>query len=156
MVKVTVAFGVPVKVNVALVLAQMVSGLNATVAVGSITVKVTDCVSGFVQLGEPAVVILTRVTVVFAVKVPTKVAVPDAFSSMVWLAPLLIVNVTVAFGVPVKVSVELVFAQMVSGLNVTVAVGSITVKVTDCVSSLVQLGAPAVVMLTKVTVVFTV
>ena len=66
------------------------------------------------------------------------------------------VNVTVAFGVPVKVSVELVLAQMVSGLNVTVAVGSITVKVTDCVSSLVQLGAPAVVMLTKVTVVFTV
>ena len=66
------------------------------------------------------------------------------------------VNVTVAFGVPVKVSVELVLAQMVSGLNVTVAVGSITVKVTDCVSGFVQLGVPEVVMLTKVTVVFTV
>ena len=36
-----VAFGVPVKVNVELVLAQIVVGLNAADAVGSITVKVT-------------------------------------------------------------------------------------------------------------------
>ena len=42
------------------------------------------------------------------------------------MAPLLIVYVTVAFGVPVKVSVELLLAQMVTGLNATVAVGSIT------------------------------
>ena len=54
-------------VSVELLLAQMVSGLNATVAVGSITVSVMDCVSGLVQLGEPAVVMLTNVTVVFTV-----------------------------------------------------------------------------------------
>ena len=82
-VKVTVAFGVPVKVKVELVLAQIVSGLNATVAVGSTTVSVTDCVSGLVQLGGPTVVILTKVTVVFAVNVPTRVPVPEAFRAIV-------------------------------------------------------------------------
>ena len=67
MVYVTVALAVPVKVKVELVLAQMVVGANATVAVGSNTVKVTVWVSALVQLGNPAVVTLTNVTVVFTV-----------------------------------------------------------------------------------------
>ena len=45
-------------------------------------------------------------------------------------------------------------AQIVVGLKLAVAVGSITVKVTVCVNSLVQLGVPAVVTLIKVRVVF--
>ena len=54
-----------------------------------------------------------------------------------------------------KVSVELVLAQMVVGAKATVAVGSIIVKVMVWFSVLVQLGNPAVVTLTSVTVVFT-
>ena len=61
----------------------MVVGLKLAVAVGSITVKVTVCVSALVQLGVPAVVTLIKVTVVFTVYVPDKVAVPVAFNSMV-------------------------------------------------------------------------
>ena len=71
------------KVNVELELAQIVVGLNAAVAVGSITVKVTVWFSALVQLGNPAVVTLTKVTVVFTVYVPTTVAVPEAFSTTV-------------------------------------------------------------------------
>jgi hypothetical protein len=64
--------------------------------------------------------------------------------------------VTVALAVPVKVSTEFPLEQIVVGLKIALAVGSITVKVTVCVSALVQLGFPAVVTLTKVTVVLTV
>ena len=71
------------KVKVELVLAQIVVGAKATVAVGSKTVKVTVWVSALVQLGNPAVVTLTRVTVVFTVYVPTTVAVPEALSTTV-------------------------------------------------------------------------
>jgi hypothetical protein len=145
-----------VKVKVELVLAQMVVGAKATVAVGSIMVNVMVWFSALVQLGNPAVVTLTSVTVVFTAYVPTRVAVPAASNTMVWLAPLFMVYVTVAFGVPVKVKVELVLAQIVVGLNAADAVGSITVKVTVWVNALVQLGSPAVVTLTSVTVVFTV
>ena len=66
MVYVTVALAVPVKVKVELVLAQMVVGAKATVAVGSIMVNVMVWFSALVQLGTPAVVTLTNVTVVFA------------------------------------------------------------------------------------------
>ena len=52
-------------------------------AVGSITVNVMICVSGLIQIGLPAVVTLTNVTVVFVAYVPVKVAVPVAFNSMV-------------------------------------------------------------------------
>ena len=83
MVYVTVALAVPVKVRVELVLAQIVVGLKAAEAVGSITVKVTVWFSALVQLGKPAVVTLTSVTVVFTVYVPTTVAVPDAFNTTV-------------------------------------------------------------------------
>ena len=40
-------------------------------------------------------------------------AVPDALSTMVWFGPLLIVYVTVEFGVPVKVTVAACPEQMV-------------------------------------------
>ena len=53
-----------------------------------------------------------------------------------------------------KVKVELVFAQMVVGANVAVAVGSITANVKMVPNNLVQLGLPAVVTLTNTTVVF--
>jgi hypothetical protein len=62
----------------------------------------------------------------------------------------------VALAVPVNVSTEFPLAQIVVGLKLALAVGSITVNVTVSVSALVQLGLPAVVTLTKVTVVFTV
>ena len=75
---------------------------------------------------------------------------------MVWFAPPFIEYVTVALAVPVKVSTEFPLEQIVVGLKLALAVGSITVKVTVSVSALVQLGLPAVVTLTKVTVVFTV
>ena len=68
-------------------LAQIVVGLKLAVAVGSITVKVTVCVNVLVQLGVPAVVTLTKVTVVFVVYVPDNVAVPVAFKVMVWFEP---------------------------------------------------------------------
>jgi hypothetical protein len=58
--------------------------------------------------------------------------------------------------VPVKVSTEFPLVQIVVGLKLALAVGSITVNVTVSVSALVQLGLPTVVTLTKVTVVFTV
>ena len=67
MVYVTVALGVPVKVNVELVLAQIVVGAKVAVAVGSITVSVMVVPNSFVQLGLPAVVTLTNTTVVFTV-----------------------------------------------------------------------------------------
>ncbi len=59
-----------------------------------------------------------------------------------------------AFGVPVNVSVVLSLAQIVVGLKLTLAVGLITVRITVWFKILVQLGAPDVVTLTKVTVVF--
>ncbi len=60
------AFGVPVKVSVALSLAQIVVRLKLTVAVGSITVRVTVWFKILVQPGEPDVVTLTKVTEVSA------------------------------------------------------------------------------------------
>ena len=75
---------------------------------------------------------------------------------MVWFAPPFIEYVTVALAVPVNVSTEFPLEQIVVGLKLALAVGSITVKVTVSVSALVQLRLPAVVTLTKVTVVFTV
>ena len=61
-----------------------------------------------------------------------------------------------ALAVPVNVSTEFPLAQIVVGLKLALAVGSITVNVTVSVSALIQLGLPTVVTLTKVTVVFTV
>ena len=83
-----------------------------------------------VQLGTPEVVTLIKATMVFTEYVPTIVAVPAPSNTIVWFAPLFIVYVTVASGVPVNVSVELVLAQIVAGAKEAVAIGSITVKVT--------------------------
>jgi hypothetical protein len=65
---VTVAFGVPVKVNVALLLAQIVVGLTDTLAVGSGNiVRVILLACGLVQLGVPALATLIMLIVVLAV-----------------------------------------------------------------------------------------
>ena len=61
-------------------------------------------------------------------------AVPDAFSTMVWLAPPLILYVTVAFGVPVKVTVALCPEQIVVLAEIATVGGCTTliVIVDDC------------------------
>ena len=74
---------------------------------GTTVVTVTLWLKGLVQLGEPAVVTLTKAMVVSTAYVLAKVAVPDASNTIVWFAPLLIVNVTIASGVPVIVTVTL-------------------------------------------------
>jgi hypothetical protein len=73
---------------------------------------------------------------------------------MAWFAPPFIEYVTVALAVPVNVSVEFPLVQIVVGLKLALAVGSITVKVTVSVSALVQqLGEPEEATLIKVYVV---
>ncbi len=52
-----------------------------------------------------------------------------------------------------NVNVALSLAQIVVGLKLAVAVGSITVRVTAWFNILVQLGAPDVVTLIRVTIV---
>jgi hypothetical protein len=77
-----------VKVNVALLLAQIVVGLTATLAVGSgNTLSVVLLVCGLIQLGVPALATLTMLMVVLVVYVPLMVAVPEAFSVTVWFVP---------------------------------------------------------------------
>lgn len=79
------AFGVPVKVTVALCPEQIVA-LDAMVTVGGgTTVIVMLPVTGAVQLGVPVVVILISVKVVVDVKFCVMVAVPAAFKTIVWL-----------------------------------------------------------------------
>ena len=65
------------------------------------------------------------------------------------------VNVTVALGVPVNVSVELVFEQTVAGLKLAVAVGkgiTVILKLLGC--ELIQLGEELLEILNTLTVVF--
>lgn len=52
---------------------------------GGVTVIVTEPVAGALQLGVPEVATLTSVKVVVEVKFCVIVAVPAAFSVMVWL-----------------------------------------------------------------------
>ena len=66
-------------------------------------------VCGFVQLGVPELATLTILIVPVAVGLTTIVAVPAAFKVIVWLVPPLMLYVTVAFGVPVKVRVVVPF-----------------------------------------------
>ena len=74
---VTIAFGVPVNVIVALEFAQIVVGATFTVAVGNgKTFKVTLLDALFIQLGVPVVATLTILIVVFAAKVLVIVAMP--------------------------------------------------------------------------------
>ena len=66
-------------------------------------------VCGLVQLGVPELATLTILIVPVVVGLTAIVAVPAAFSVIVWLVPPLMLYVTVAFGVPVKVKVVVPF-----------------------------------------------
>ena len=129
--------------------------LTDTLAVGSGNiVSVVLLVCGLVQLGVPELATLTMLIVVLVVYVPLMVAVPEAFKVTVWFAPPLMLYVTVAFGVPVKVNVALLLAQIVVGLTATLAVGSDnTLSVALLVCGLIQLGVPALATLTMLMVV---
>jgi hypothetical protein len=106
-------------------------------------------VCGFIQLGVPELVTLTIFIVPVAVGLSAIVAVPAALSVIVWLVPPLMLYVTVAFGVPVKVKVVVPFSQIVLGLAVTLAVGNgKTVIGMLLVCGLIQLGVPELVTLT--------
>ena len=84
MLYVTVAFGVPVKVIVALSFEHIVVGDTDTLAVGNgKTVIVTLLGVVFVQLGVPELVTLTMLMIVLLVKVLLKLAVPELFNTMV-------------------------------------------------------------------------
>ena len=66
-------------------------------------------VCGLIQLGVPELVTLTIFIVPIVVGLTDIVAVPAALSVIVWLVPPLMLYVTVAFGVPVKVKVVVPF-----------------------------------------------
>jgi hypothetical protein len=84
--------------------------LAVTLAVGNgKTVIGMLLVCGLTQLGVPELVTLTIFIVPVAVGLTDIVAVPAAFSVIVWFAPPLILYVTVAFSVPVKVKVVVPF-----------------------------------------------
>lgn len=154
MVYVTTEFGVPVNVTVAGCPEQMVAlPLMEAVGAGS-TVMVEFPVSGREQVGVPEVATLIRLMVVFAAYVPVSVAVPDAFKVMVCAGPPLMLYVTTAFGVPVKVTVAGVPGQT-DWLLLILATGSgMTLMITDPVAGAVHAGVPAEVTLTSVTTVF--
>jgi hypothetical protein len=106
-------------------------------------------VCGLIQLGVPELVTLTIFIVPVVVGLTDIVAVPAAFSVIVWFVPPLMLYVTVAFGVPVKVKVVVPFSQIVVGLAVTLAVGKgKTVIGMLLVCGLIQLGVPELVTLT--------
>ena len=140
----------PVKVIVAGELAQIVVGNTLTGGVGSgKKFKVTLLGVVFSQLGVPADATLTILITVFAAKVFVIGAIPVPFKVMVWLPPPLMLYVTIAFGVPVKVIVAEELAQIVVGKTLTVAVGSgNTFKVILLSVVLIQLGVPDVATLT--------
>jgi hypothetical protein len=110
MLYVTVAFGVPVKVKVVVPFSQIVLGLAVTLAVGNgKTVIGILLVCGLIQLGVPELATLTMFIVPVVVGLTDIVAVPAALKVIVWLVPPLMLYVTVAFGVPVKVKVVVPF-----------------------------------------------
>ncbi|RYD94101.1 MAG: hypothetical protein EOP50_10050, partial [Sphingobacteriales bacterium] len=76
-------------------------------------------------------------------------AVPEPFKTMVWFAPP-VLYVTVAFGVPVKVTVADPFGQTLALLLMVTVGGGITVIVIEPETGAVQLVGPAEVMLTSV------
>ena len=81
----TVAFGVPVNVTVALAPKQIVALDEIDAVGGGITVIVTVPLAGTLQPGEPVVATLMSVKVVVDVKVPVMVAVPEPFKVTIWL-----------------------------------------------------------------------
>jgi hypothetical protein len=121
---VTVAFGVPVKVTVALFPVQIVVDAAMLTTGNVMTEIVIVPLSGCVHPGAPAEVTLTSVNVVVAVYEPVTEAFPAAFRTIVWLAATPeTVYVTVAFGVPVKVTVAFPPEQIVT-LDAIEAVGN--------------------------------
>ena len=66
-------------------------------------------VCGLIQLGVPELATLTMFIVPVVVGLTDIVAVPVALKVIVWLVPPLMLYVTVAFGVPVKVKVVVPF-----------------------------------------------
>lgn len=84
---VTTALGVPVNVMVAGDPEQTVAVPDMVATGNGWTVTVTLPVNGCVQIGAVVVATLTSVMVVFDVYVLVSVAVPEAFSAMVWFAP---------------------------------------------------------------------
>lgn len=79
----TTAFGVPVKVTVALPPEQTVAFAAIVTVGGGKTVITTVPLAGKVQEGVPEVATLTKVYVVVAVKLFVMVAVPEPFKTMV-------------------------------------------------------------------------
>jgi hypothetical protein len=126
-----VAFGVPVKVTVADVFGQIVTLLEIDTVGGGITVIVIDALCGCIQLGVPDDETLTSVKIVVDVYVLVNVAIPALFKTIVWLPPPLTVYVTVAFGVPVKVTVAAPPEQIVAFAAIDTIGSGRTVMVTD-------------------------
>ena len=87
-------------------------------------------------------------------KFPVIVAVPAPFNKIVWLPGVPVtVYVTIAFGVPVKVTVAKPPEQIVAFADIVAVGGGITVIVTVPVKGRLQLGVVADEMLTNVKVV---
>ena len=110
---------------------------------------VIDPETGCVQPGDPAVVILIRLKTVVDVYVLVIVAVPAALKTIVWFGPPLMLYVTVAFGVPVKVTVADCPGQIVVLAEMVTVGGGMTVITTVPVTGRVQAGVPPEVMLTR-------
>ena len=119
-------------------------GCGETPAIGDSTIVIRILLGcGLIQLGVPELDILTILIVPVAVGLTSIVAVPDAFSVIVWFAPPLMLYVTVAFGVPVNVNVVVPFSQIVLGLAVTLAVGKGNTVIGILLGcGLIQLGVP--------------
>ena len=151
---VTVPFGVPVKVTVAEPLGQTFELSTVKVTVGGGTTVITTLpLWAWLQLGVPVVAILTKAKVVVDVYVLVTLAVPEAFKVIVWLAPPLTVYVTIALGVPVKVTVALSPEQIVTFEAIVTTGKGKTVITKLPVCNWLQLGVPDVATLTKLKVV---
>jgi hypothetical protein len=146
---VTIAFGVPVKVTVALCPEQIV-WFEAIVTVGDgITVITTIPVCGCVQPGSPVEVALTSAKVVVVVNEFVTEAVPVASSVMVWEAPFTVYE-TIALGVPVNVTVALSPEQMVAFDEILTTGAGTTVIVTVPETGWLHASVPVEATLTKV------
>jgi hypothetical protein len=83
--------------------------------------------------------------------VPVIIAVPEPFSTIVWLPGVPVtVYVTVAFGVPVNVTVALPPEQTLTFALIETVGGGVTVIVIVPVAGAVHPGEPVVATLTKV------
>lgn len=149
MLYVTTAFGVPVKVTVAVCPSQIVTSADSDAVGSGMTVRVTLVDNGLTHAGVPTLVTEVSAMTVVVVYDPLMVATPAALSVTVCGAPPLRVYVTVAFAVPVIVTEALVPEQIV-WFGVIDAIGSgRTVIVTDPVTGWLHPGVPDVETLTR-------